>query len=205
MLRCPETPKVRIEPTTLHVKATNKAFPTRLGTLYYCCYEFNVICGESPRHTSFVHIQHWVRDTDISNKIYNLVEWEVSVPAVRVVVVSTLSIFASALPIEMTLFMGALFMYLIRCFWNQKQAYILGYSLGFSVTWPRWYANPSILSLSRTNNSTNLVQLMEKYLRQCFLLLMAKQALPHIKRPELKLLLYNFNTHNSYIPINWKN
>jgi len=26
-------------------------FPTRLGRLYYCCYEFNAVCGESPRQT----------------------------------------------------------------------------------------------------------------------------------------------------------
>jgi len=25
-----------------------RVFPARLGSIYYCCYEFN-ICGESPR------------------------------------------------------------------------------------------------------------------------------------------------------------
>jgi len=38
----------------------------------------------------------------------NLVEWEVSIFAVRVVVVSALNIIALALPIKTTLFMGAL-------------------------------------------------------------------------------------------------
>jgi len=48
MLRRPEERKARVELTTLHVTAINRAFPTRLGKLYYCFYEFNVICGESP-------------------------------------------------------------------------------------------------------------------------------------------------------------
>ena len=30
---------------------STRVFPTRLGTHYYCCYEFKVICGESPRHS----------------------------------------------------------------------------------------------------------------------------------------------------------
>jgi len=31
-------------------------FPIRLSSPCYCCYEFNVICGESPRHiTSLIY------------------------------------------------------------------------------------------------------------------------------------------------------
>jgi len=50
MLRHPETPKAGVELTTLHVTAI-ELFSTRLGRLCYYCYEFNIICGESPRHT----------------------------------------------------------------------------------------------------------------------------------------------------------
>jgi len=39
----------RVEPTTLDVSAIIES-PTRPGSLCYCCYEFKVICGESPRH-----------------------------------------------------------------------------------------------------------------------------------------------------------
>jgi len=45
-----------------------------------------------------------------------LVEWEVSVPIVRVVIDSVLSVTAFGLLIEMTLFMGALFVYFFKKF-----------------------------------------------------------------------------------------
>jgi len=42
-------PERRVEPTPLGETAVE--FPTRLGSrVYYCCYEFIVICGESPCH-----------------------------------------------------------------------------------------------------------------------------------------------------------
>jgi len=46
----------------------------------------------------------------------NLVVWNVSIPAVRVLVVSALSIVALPLLMEMTLFFGALFMYFFKMF-----------------------------------------------------------------------------------------
>jgi len=53
MLRNPVPPEWSQRPS-LNQRPSAKqqySFPTRLGRLYYCCYEFNVICAETPRHT----------------------------------------------------------------------------------------------------------------------------------------------------------
>jgi len=48
-----DAPKGRVEPTTLSTIATTEfsAF-VRPGSLFHRCYEFNAICGESPRRRS---------------------------------------------------------------------------------------------------------------------------------------------------------
>jgi len=49
MLRRLGSPTVRVESATSEYQ--QQSFPIQVVRLYCCCYEFNVACGESPRHT----------------------------------------------------------------------------------------------------------------------------------------------------------